>query len=239
MKKIFLFLIFISIFIFSGCAGGTHYRSIKEIKRSGELHVYVFPAGKPFAYLDGNIPVGSEVELMEKVAQDLGVSAVFTVATRAEIFEAIQNGAADVAVGNFIDTVSSRRVASFSAGMGSQGMYSVAKRGEIYNTCGTFLEKNIGAVEDSASDYSLIISPVRPTEIYYYENVRDLTTALLFGEIDVLVCSEQEAAEIIFEHDELAAEYVTNSAVSEFSAMVARGNTNLIAAVNKIIFARE
>jgi len=217
-------LLLISIFVFSGCSSGGTFRTIKDIKRSGVLNVYVNPASEPFAYMDGAQPAGLEVELMETLASELGVMPIFIVSEPAEIYAAVQSGEADIAVGQFINAAGTRSVVLFSEGTGSQGLFSVAPRGEIYNTCGTFQDKHVGVVDGSASEYAMVISPIRPAEIVYYENILEATTGLLKNEIHVLLCSEPEAASIAAEHAEFAAEYVTNAAVVEFSAMLARGN---------------
>jgi len=235
MNKILISLLILTLSL-TGCSGGSaQFRSLRDIQRSGVLSVYVNPAGKPFAYMDGDLPAGIEVEIAQKLAEKLGVMPVFTIAGQAEIIAAIQEGEADIGVGKLINTAAARGSVSFTAGTGMQGLFSVARAGEMINTAGALEERIVGVVDGSASEYAMIITPIHPAEIILYPSFAHALAGLINGECEVIAVTEPEALDAVTEHAQLAAEFVINAAAIEFSAMIARGNTELIAQANAVI----
>ncbi len=76
----------------SGC--GSKGKSLEEIQKNGTLVVATSPDFPPFEYLEGGEVVGIEVDILEKIAEDLGV----TLTIEQMDFEAVVPG---VQVGKF------------------------------------------------------------------------------------------------------------------------------------------
>ena len=58
--------------ILTGCGGSG--KSLEEIQKKGTIVVATSPDFPPFEYLDGGKVVGIEIDILEKIAQDLGVT---------------------------------------------------------------------------------------------------------------------------------------------------------------------
>lgn len=77
MKKLHKFLAFAMTTMLiagalSGC--GSQGKSLQDIQKNGTMVVATSPDFPPFEYLEGGNVVGIEVDILEKVAEDLGVT---------------------------------------------------------------------------------------------------------------------------------------------------------------------
>lgn len=114
MKKITMFLMaIVSIFALtfaSGCASNSEteskpYRSIAEIKKSGELIIGVFSDKAPFGYIDKNGNYrGYDIYFAERLAKDLGVKPKYISLEPANRTEYAKTGKVDIILANFTVT---------------------------------------------------------------------------------------------------------------------------------------
>lgn len=114
MKKITMFLMAIvsilALTFASGCASNSEteskpYRSIAEIKKSGELIIGVFSDKAPFGYIDknGNYQ-GYDIYFAERLAKDLGVKPKYISLEPANRTEYAKTGKVDIILANFTVT---------------------------------------------------------------------------------------------------------------------------------------
>lgn len=114
MKKITMFLMaIVSILTLSfaaGCASNSEteskpYRSIAEIKKSGELIIGVFSDKAPFGYIDKNGNYrGYDIYFAERLAKDLGVKPKYISLEPANRTEYAKTGKVDIILANFTVT---------------------------------------------------------------------------------------------------------------------------------------
>lgn len=114
MKKITMFLMaIVSILALSfaaGCASNSEteskpYRSIAEIKKSGELIIGVFSDKAPFGYIDKNGNYrGYDIYFAERLAKDLGVKPKYISLEPANRTEYAKTGKVDIILANFTMT---------------------------------------------------------------------------------------------------------------------------------------
>ena len=114
MKKITMFLMaIVSIFALtfaSGCASNSEteskpYRSIAEIKKSGELIIGVFSDKAPFGYIDKNGNYrGYDIYFAERLAKDLGVKPKYISLEPANRTEYAKTRKVDIILANFTMT---------------------------------------------------------------------------------------------------------------------------------------
>ena len=114
MKKITMFLMAIisilALIFASGCASNSEteskpYRSIAEIKKSGELIIGVFSDKAPFGYIDKNGNYrGYDIYFAERLAKDLGVKPKYISLEPANRTEYAKTGKVDIILANFTMT---------------------------------------------------------------------------------------------------------------------------------------
>lgn len=114
MKKITMFLMAIvsilALTFAAGCASNSEteskpYRSIAEIKKSGELIIGVFSDKAPFGYIDKNGNYrGYDIYFAERLAKDLGVKPKYISLEPANRTEYAKTGKVDIILANFTVT---------------------------------------------------------------------------------------------------------------------------------------
>ena len=77
MKKLLSFtlaalMVLVCVFSFASC--GKKGKTLEEVKAAGELVVATSPDFEPFEYLENDVVVGIEVEIMKKICEKLGVT---------------------------------------------------------------------------------------------------------------------------------------------------------------------
>lgn len=92
-------------------SSGQIYRTVDEIKESGEIRIGVFSDKKPFGYVDeyGNYQ-GYDIYFAERIAQDLGVELEYVSTEPASRVEYLKTGKVDIILANF--TVTDERAES-------------------------------------------------------------------------------------------------------------------------------
>lgn len=78
----------------SGCGG--HGKSLEAIQKKGTLVVATSPDFPPFEYLEGGNVVGIEVDILEKIAEDLGVTLTIEQMNFDSVVPGVQVGKFDV-----------------------------------------------------------------------------------------------------------------------------------------------
>lgn len=81
------------------------YRTIDEIKESGEINIGVFSDKHPFGYVDENSEYqGYDVYFAKRIGEDLGVNVNFVSTEAANRIEYLKTGKVDVVLANFTVT---------------------------------------------------------------------------------------------------------------------------------------
>lgn len=90
----------------SGAASsGAVYRTLDDIKASGKLVIGVFSDKNPFGYVDENGEyAGYDVELANRLAEELGVEIEYVSTEAASRVEFLQTGKVDIVLANFTVT---------------------------------------------------------------------------------------------------------------------------------------
>ena len=86
-------------------SGGGVFRTLDEIKDSGKIVIGVFSDKHPFGYVDeGGEYAGYDVELANRLAEDLGVEVEYVSTEAANRVEYLETGKVDVILANFTVT---------------------------------------------------------------------------------------------------------------------------------------
>ena len=97
-------------------SGGAIFRTLDEIKDSGKLVIGVFSDKNPFGYVDenGNY-AGYDIELAERLAQDLGVEIEYVSTEAANRVEYLETGKVDLILANFTVTPERAEAVDFAS----------------------------------------------------------------------------------------------------------------------------
>ncbi len=89
----------------SFAAGGRTFRTLDEIRESGEINIGVFSDKYPFGYVDENGEYrGYDVYFARRIGEDLGVKVNFVSTEAANRVEYLETGKADIILANFTVT---------------------------------------------------------------------------------------------------------------------------------------
>lgn len=106
--------------LLAGCSGGSSssngsYRTLDQIKDSGKITIGVFSDKSPFGYVDENGTYqGYDVELANRLGQDLGVEVELVSTEAANRVEYLQTGKVDVILANFTVTAERAEAVDFA-----------------------------------------------------------------------------------------------------------------------------
>ena len=100
----------------AGGNGGAIFRTLDEIKESGTLVVGAFSDKNPFGYVDENGDyAGYDIELAERLAQDLGVEIEYVSTEAANRVEYLETGKVDIILANFTVTPERAEAVDFAS----------------------------------------------------------------------------------------------------------------------------
>ncbi len=89
----------------SAASGDAVYRTLDQIKESGKVVIGVFSDKHPFGYVDeGGEYAGYDIELGNRLAQDLGVEVEYVSTEAANRVEYLETGKVDIILANFTVT---------------------------------------------------------------------------------------------------------------------------------------
>ena len=99
---------------FSSC-GNKHYRTIKQIQRSGEVRFAVFFDNPPFSWMnDEREYQGYDVYFAQRLADELGVKPAFFHVKPDDRAESLMDGTIDIVVANYTVTEERAKLVAFS-----------------------------------------------------------------------------------------------------------------------------
>lgn len=90
-------------------------RSVKQIKKAGEIKIAVFGDLKPYGWVDKNGKrQGYDIELAKQIAKDLGVKVKYVQVNANARVDALNSGKVDLALANFTVTPEREKVIDFA-----------------------------------------------------------------------------------------------------------------------------
>ncbi|MDD3404450.1 MAG: transporter substrate-binding domain-containing protein [Hespellia sp.] len=149
----------------NGSAGDAAYRTLDEIKESGEINIGVFSDKSPFGYVDENGDYqGYDVYFADKLAEDLGVKANYISTEAANRIEYLQTGKVDVILANFTVTDERKEEVDFALPYMNVSLGVVSPAAAV-----------VTSLDDLTSDDPVIVISGTTAETYLIENYPDLT----------------------------------------------------------------
>lgn len=141
------------------------YRTLDEIKESGEINIGVFSDKNPFGYVDENGEYqGYDVYFANRLAEDLGVSVNFVSTEAANRVEYLQTGKVDVILANFTVTEERAEAVDFASPYMNVALGVVSREDNVITT-----------LDDWNADDSIIVISGTTAETYLIANYPDIT----------------------------------------------------------------
>ena len=145
-------------------SGKEVYRTLDEIKKSGEINIGVFSDKNPFGYVDENGDYqGYDVYFANRLAKDLGVKVNFVSTEAANRIEYLQTGKVDVILANFTVTEERAQEVDFALPYMNVALGVVSREDNV-----------IKSLDNWNKDDSIIVISGTTAETYLTENYPDI-----------------------------------------------------------------
>lgn len=243
MKKFLSFLLALAMTL--SCASFALADQLEDIKARGELIVGTEPLYAPFEFYavdeNGNeYATGFEIEMVRKIAADLGVELKLVDQGFASLIPSLMNGEFDLIVGGFLATDERKEVVDFGHPyqMGAQILVVREEDAEKYTTKESLLGKRIGAQVGALQQQ---IAEAQFPEPEYTHVLMDKVPVMLMdldaGNIEGVLCAELVARMYLLKYDGLAISQVPveYDSVGVSVAVNKKDNEALLEAINASI----
>jgi polar amino acid transport system substrate-binding protein len=165
-----------------------------DIKSKGTLTIGIDPTYAPNEYKDssGKI-IGFDVDLMDAIAQKLGLKTAYTESTFDNIIPGITGGKYDIGVSSFTDNKTREKTVDFVTyfNAGSQWASAVGKTVDPDNACGLKVAVQTGTIQDTddepARSKKCVAAGKKPIIKLKYDKQDDATTAVILGKADAFI----------------------------------------------------
>lgn len=150
----------------SGEEGGSKevYRTLDEIKESGEINIGVFSDKSPFGYVDENGEYqGYDIYLAERLGKDLGLKINYVSTEAANRVEYLETGKVDIILANFTVTDERAEKVDFALPYMNVSLGVVSPDSRV-----------ITDVKDLKADDEVIVISGTTAETYFTENLPDV-----------------------------------------------------------------
>jgi polar amino acid transport system substrate-binding protein len=245
MKRFITITLIISLALFAGCSSATG--KLAKIQKKGEMVVYTDPNFPPFEFQGAGGIMGVDIEIGKAIAAELGVKVTFQETKFDSIIMAIKGGKGDIAISGMTIREDRLENIDFSVPYIESVQYLILPVDSTIELMEDLVGKTVGVAMGYTGQF-LIEDEMDPelegvlvggnTTVREYNSAMEAAQDLNIGRIDAVVMDEYVAKIIAaslglnaiplrYESGELAAE--------EYGVVVAKGNEDLLAIINKVI----
>jgi ABC-type amino acid transport substrate-binding protein len=240
-KKFFTTVISAFLIFLLGC-GKTN--SFKEINKRGKILVAVEDNCYPNVFKNPSSSeeeyIGIDIEIINEVAKKLNLTVEFIEEENKSAASIVGTKRADIAVSGIPIDESVKINYLCSIPYDSSCIFSVTKRGISYPTVGSLKGKKVASTNEFAETFRKIVSSTvdisnkDAKKAEEYDKIDDVAENLLNNKIDVFLCYEHHALELI-KNKELQAETVSNAPKEKYVFLMHKTNKDLQSLVNETI----
>ncbi|MDR1574163.1 MAG: transporter substrate-binding domain-containing protein [Clostridiales Family XIII bacterium] len=235
MKKIAALLLCgtMVLLAFAAC-GGKGYRTIDEIKKSGELIMLTNATFEPFEYVSGGEVAGADPDLARMIADELGVTLNIVDMDFDLLVEALKSGKGDLIAAGMTANPERAEQVDFSSVYVKNGLLVIVAAGSDIKTADDLAGKRVAVQEATTSD-DFATGDVENAEVLRFKDAVAVGDAVRNGKADAAVLDIKPAEGVVANSGgalELLPEAVTQE---DTSMAVAKGNAELLAVVNKVL----
>ncbi|MCI8623476.1 MAG: amino acid ABC transporter substrate-binding protein [Provencibacterium sp.] len=238
MKKIFAaFLAAAMLASLGGCSSSSS--TIDQIKKEGKLVMATNAAFPPFEYIEGNEPVGVDVDIAAEIAKDLGVTLEVSDMDFNAIIPAVQAGKASLGAAGMTVTDERKQQIDFSDEYVKSAQYVIVMKGSGV-TVDSLSEAGIviGVQEGTTGDFYAtdeIKGDPNTEEVARYKNAIVASQDLMNGKCSAVIIDEMPAKSIVEANAdtlELLPDVLTEES---YAIAVKKGDAAFLEQVNKTI----
>ena len=227
---------------------GQKWRDVDAIKKKGELVLYTDATWPPYEYVgEGGRVEGSDIDIGQELANDLGVKLRITNASFDGFSLALQNGQADVAIAAVTITPDRQESLDFSIPYSNTVQYIVKLESDTQVQ--SFLDlagRRIGVQLGTTGDI-LVSDAIREgvlkdsgAEALQFKALQEAMLGLFKGDPFAIVCDEALARNLVAVNPGatfLPVNSPGNAVVEDeyYGVAMAKGNATLVEAVNKTL----
>ncbi len=213
----------------TACSDG---KSLEDIQEAGKLVVATSPDFPPFESLEGGEIVGIEVDIMDLIAEKLGVEIQFEQMDFDSVLPGVQSGKFDVGMSGITITEKRQKNADFTDPyfLASQSIVVMA---DSDITCKDDLEGKTIAVQTGTTAESYCME--NGYEVLAYQANNDAASALTSGKVDAWVVDNEVAVALSAEQN--GATVVLDEAMTTepYAFAFAKGSDTLVEAFNEAL----
>ena len=231
MKKL-IALILALVVCLTMAACGSKGKSLEDIQKAGKLVVATSPDFPPFEYLDGDKVVGIEVEILQMIADELGVQLVIEQMDFDSVLPGVQSGKYDVGMSGITITDKRKKNADFTQ------PYFLASQAIV-----VLADSNISGKADLAGKKISVQTGTTADEycrgegyeVFAYQANNDACSALTSGKVDAWVVDNEVALDLSAQTN--GATKVLNEAMTSepYGFAFAKGSTTLVAKIDELL----
>jgi len=234
-KKLSLILaVMLVLTMLASCGGKTSYRSIADIKKSGELVMLTNAYFEPYEYIAGGKVVGADVDLATMIAAELGVELRIIDQDFDGLVDALKNGKGDLIAAGMTNTEERALVVDFSIEYVLNGLLIIVPAGSDIKSAEDLAGKRVAVQEGTTAD-TYVTDEVAGAEVMRFKDAVVAGTSVSDGRADACVLDIKPAEGVVANSKGalvLLPERLTDESMS---MAVGKGNTELLEIVNKVL----
>lgn len=214
--------------------------AVDKIKAAGELVIGTEATYGPYEFLDDDSnPIGCDIWLAQKIADELGVTLKVADMAFDGIIPAVQAGQVDLGIAAFTVDEERAKVIDFSNQYELSEQLLIVKKGnaDVYATKESLAGKKVGAQMGTVQS-KLITNVLTDSELFELDTYPNLAMETVNGNIAGFVCDAAVGEGMVAQNDNLEISKLTFTAEEASfgkAVIVAKGNDDLMAVVNKVV----
>ena len=239
MKKILVMMLALAMVLTAVSASAEGV--LDKVKAAGKIVVGTEASYPPYEYLDDNANfAGCDIFLAQQVADALGVTLEIQDMDFDGIIPAVQSGLVDIGIAAFTKTAERAEVIDFSDLYETSAQLLIVKAGnaDLYATKESMAGLKVGAQQGTVQS-QLVESALPDSTLFELKTYPELALETTNGNIVGFVVDSAVGLSMVASSDgalEVSAfEFTAEEASFGKAAIIAKGNEDLVAAVNAVI----
>lgn len=236
MKKILAILLSLVLLsaVMTGCSGGKGFRTLDEIKASGKIVMLTNAEFQPFEYMKNNEIVGVDIVLGKMVADELGVELEIVNMNFDLLVEALKGHKGDFVAAGMTARPDRAEKVEFTNSYFDNGLLIIVKEGSSITSPEDLKGMKI-AVQDGTTADVYVTESVENAEVMRFKAITEAGSAVASGKADAAVMDIVPAQGIVAKSNGSLALLEEQLTEEKMSMAVAKGNTELLEVINRVL----